>query len=105
MLNEEKIRETLSNIIDPELNLNLVEMGLIYNVSVIGAEVKVEMTLTTRGCPLHQFLAQQVEKALSQIEGVEKAQVKLVWDPPWHPKMMSPEAKRKIGFSDEMMDQ
>ncbi len=98
-LTEEKIKEQLKKVIDPEIGLSVVDLGLIYDIKVEGDKVHIKMTLTTPGCPLHQMLVRGVERAVAELEGVKDVQVELVWDPPWHPSMMSEEAKKKLGFA------
>ena len=87
-LQESTILETLSHVIDPEMGCNIVDLGLIYSVAITGAKVTVTMTLTTPGCPMHESIRWGVQTALLNLEGVDEAEVELVWDPPWHPSMM-----------------
>jgi metal-sulfur cluster biosynthetic enzyme len=89
MLDEAEIFEALRQVIDPELGCNIVDLGLIYNVEISGAKVTVAMTLTTPGCPMHECITQGAQNALLNLEGVQQAEVQLVWDPPWHPSMMT----------------
>ena len=87
-------------MIDPELNCNVVDLGLIYEVNVTDdGFVQVVMTLTTMGCPMGDSLVNGVETALDRIPGVRHVSVDLVWEPPWHPGMMSEAAKEYLGFS------
>ena len=88
-LNETAVLDALRQVIDPEIGANLVDLGLIYDVTITGAKVKVTMTLTTPGCPMHESLCSGVQVAVLNLEGVEDAAVELVWDPPWHPSMMT----------------
>jgi metal-sulfur cluster biosynthetic enzyme len=92
-LDEAAVLETLSQIIDPELGCNIVDLGLIYRVSVADGHVKVTMTLTTPGCPMHESITMGVKSALLSMEGVAGVEVELVWDPPWHPSLMSEQAR------------
>ena len=89
LLNEATVLAALRQVIDPELGCNLVDLGLIYDVAITGAKVKVTMTLTTPGCPMHESLCTGVQVALLNLEGVDDAEVELVWDPPWHPSVMT----------------
>lgn len=91
-LTEAEILNALSQVIDPELGQNIVDLGLIYSVEILGAKVLVRMTLTTPGCPMHESICWGVKCALLNLEGVEEAEVDLVWDPPWHPSMMRSES-------------
>ena len=87
-LAETDILETLRQVIDPEMGCNIVDLGLVYSVTITGAKVTVTMTLTTPGCPMHESIRWGVQNALLNLEGVDEAEVELVWDPPWHPSMM-----------------
>ena len=87
-LTEADVLVTLRQVIDPELGQNIVDLGLIYSVNIEGAKVSVTMTLTTPGCPMHESICWGVKCALLNLEGVDDAEVELVWDPPWHPSMM-----------------
>jgi metal-sulfur cluster biosynthetic enzyme len=89
-LTQEDIDTALRTVIDPELGFNLVDLGLIYGIEVQGSKVLVRMTLTTRGCPMHQTLIWGVRRALLNLDPIEEVDVQLVWDPPWHPSLMSP---------------
>jgi metal-sulfur cluster biosynthetic enzyme len=75
-------------IMDPELGLDIVTLGLIYEVTITGATAGVTMTLTTRGCPLHEIITTAAQDALCWLEGVEQVDLEIVWDPPWHPAMI-----------------
>lgn len=87
-LTETEILTALRQVIDPELGQNIVDLGLIYSVKIVGAKVWVSMTLTTPGCPMHESIGWGVKCALLNLAGVDDAEVELVWDPPWHPSMM-----------------
>ncbi len=90
-ITEAQVLEALKQVIDPELGINLVDLGLVYDVAIEGADVRVKMTLTTPGCPMHDSLVKGAERALRRVPGVVSAAVELVWDPPWSPNMISPE--------------
>jgi metal-sulfur cluster biosynthetic enzyme len=89
VLDESKVLEALRQVIDPELGCNLVDLGLIYDVKIEADTVQVTMTVTTPGCPMHDSLRLGVQNALLNLAGVKSAQVELVFDPPWHPSMMT----------------
>jgi metal-sulfur cluster biosynthetic enzyme len=89
ILDEPKILEALREVIDPELGCNLVDLGLIYDVKIDQGKVRVTMTVTTPGCPMHDSLREGVQNALLTLAGVSEAEVDLVFDPPWHPSMMT----------------
>jgi len=94
---EAAILETLRQVIDPELGCNIVDLGLIYGVTITGAKVAVVMTLTTPGCPMHESLRWGAQQALLNLEGVEAAEVAVVWEPPWHPLMMTEAGRAAAG--------
>jgi metal-sulfur cluster biosynthetic enzyme len=95
----EQIDSVLRGVIDPELGLNIVDLGLIYDVAVSATAVRVRMTLTTPGCPMHESLVEGVRRALLTLAGVSEIEVDLVWDPPWHPSMMNPETREQLGLA------
>ncbi len=99
MVTEEQVREALKGVIDPELGVNIVDLGLIYDIKVDGGGVVIEMTLTSPGCPLAPVIDQLVREAVSGL-GIGKIKVELVWDPPWMPAMMSEEVKAELGIED-----
>jgi metal-sulfur cluster biosynthetic enzyme len=88
-LTEQIVLEALRQVIDPELGCNIVDLGLIYGVEIIGGRVRVMMTLTTPGCPMHETISHGAQIVLLGLEGVTDAEVEVVWDPPWHPSMMT----------------
>lgn len=94
-LNEASIFEVLRQVIDPEINCNIVDLGLVYSVAITDGVVKVTMTLTTPGCPMHDSISWGVKNILSGLEGVKDVEVEVVWNPPWSPAMMT-EAGRMI---------
>jgi len=95
---EQDIYDAISTVIDPEVGFNLVEMGLIYDVKIEnGKDVKVEMTLSTPSCPLHEMLTNWTKEAAMKVDGVESVDIKLVFDPPWNPSMANDDVKKKLG--------
>lgn len=86
---ETSVFAALREVLDPELGMNIVDLGLVYHVAITGGEVRVTMTLTTAGCPLGESIRGGVEVALLNLAGVESALVELVFDPPWHPGMIT----------------
>tara|TARA_B100000315_G_scaffold79794_1_gene73140 strand:+ start:527 stop:838 length:312 start_codon:yes stop_codon:yes gene_type:complete len=95
----EVVMGALRQVYDPEIPVNIVDLGLIYDVQVNdGGEVYVQMTLTFPGCGMGPFIAQQAEWAVQEIEGVEEVQVEMVFDPPWSPNLISDEAKAQLGI-------
>ena len=97
ILNEALVLETLRLVIDPEIGCNIVDLGLIYSVAVVGGNVRVTMTLTTPGCPMHESIAVGVQQALLTLAGVTDAEVEVVWNPPWHPSMMTAMGRAATG--------
>ncbi len=82
------VLDALRWIVDPEIGLDIVTLGLIYGITIDGGTVRVTMTMTTPGCPLHDAITAAVYDALRWLEGVKSVEVELVWDPPWHPAMI-----------------
>ena len=98
MVSEKDVIESLKTVIDPEIGINIVDLGLIYEVEIKGSYVKVKMTLTMPGCPMSEYLVESAKDAVSKIKGLEKIEINLVFDPPWNPEKMSEDAKKKLGF-------
>lgn len=92
------VLQALTEVIDPELGVDVVNLGLVYAVTVTGAHARVRMTLTTPGCPLHASIEAQAEACVLRVPGIASAAVELVWDPPWTPMSMTDEGKRQLGF-------
>jgi len=96
---QEKIITALRKIHDPEISVNIYDLGLIYDINIdTDHHVKIDMTLTAPACPVAGTLPGQVEEAVRSVEGVSDAQVKLVWEPPWTQEKMSDEAKLELGI-------
>tara|TARA_Y100000591_G_C21436233_1_gene499338 strand:+ start:93 stop:392 length:300 start_codon:yes stop_codon:yes gene_type:complete len=95
---KEKIINEIKKIYDPEIPVNIYELGLIYDVLIHNKSVLVKMTLTTPNCPVAESLPNEVKESVMQVEGVEKAEVELVWDPPWDKSMMSEAAKLELNL-------
>lgn len=96
---EEACYEALSKVVDPELGLDVVSLGLVYTVVVEGGAVTVEMTMTSPGCPMSEQILFEANNELLKVQGIENARVNLVWSPPWTPEMMSLEAKMSLGLA------
>ena len=93
----EAVKDSLKQCMDPEVPLNIVEMGLIYGIDVAeNNDVNIKMTMTTQGCPLHETLVQDATRYVKKVPGVNNVNVDIVWDPPWSMDKMSEEAKIKI---------
>ncbi len=97
-IDEPAVWNALREVVDPEIGMNIVDLGLIYSIQIDGGRVSVTMTLTTPGCPMHESLARGVKIALLRLDAVQDANVEVVWDPPWSPAMMTPEARAQIGL-------
>lgn len=95
---ETKIKENLKKVYDPEIPINIVDLGLIYGLSWNGDDVVLRMTLTAPGCPVAGILAEEVKGAVEQVAGIKSATIDMVWDPPWSPERMSEFAKRQFGY-------
>jgi metal-sulfur cluster biosynthetic enzyme len=96
---DEQVREALKQVIDPEIGINIVDLGLVYETSVTDeGTVDVVMTLTSPGCPLGPVIHSEVNRALGDLDGVNAVAVNIVWSPPWRPEMMSEDAKLELGY-------
>ena len=90
--------EWLLTVLDPEIGINLVDLGLIYGLTSSGGHVKVTMTLTTPGCPMSDSMPPAVQRVLETLPGVKDVDVDLVWNPPWDPNRITDEGKRQLGW-------
>lgn len=99
-ITEEMVYSAIKAVIDPELGINIVDLGLIYSVDIEeDGRITITMTLTTPGCPLHASFAQEIERVLWQsIPDLTSVYVELVWDPPWNPIMISAEGRTALGI-------
>ena len=95
---KEKIIDEIKKIYDPELPVNIYDLGLIYDVQVNKKKVKIKMTLTTPNCPVAESLPKEVKEGAMQVEGIEDVDLELVWDPPWSKDMMSDAAKLELNL-------
>tara|TARA_Y100001970_G_scaffold169979_1_gene207752 strand:+ start:249 stop:548 length:300 start_codon:yes stop_codon:yes gene_type:complete len=99
MEKKEKIIEELRKIYDPELPVNIYELGLIYDITIENEKfAKIKMTLTTPNCPVAETLPNEVKEGAMQVDGIEDVDVQLVWDPPWNKDMMSESAKLEMNL-------
>jgi metal-sulfur cluster biosynthetic enzyme len=99
MVEETKVWDVLKTVYDPEIPVNVVDLGLVYNVAVTDATVRIDMTMTVRGCPMHGYMTNDAKEKLLQIPGITSAVVNLVWDPPWNPTMISDNGRKALGWS------
>ncbi len=96
---EERVREALKSVVDPELGINIVDLGLVYEVIVSeGGDVHIEYTLTTMGCPIGPLIEQQMQSFLASVPGIGRVEAEMVLRPAWSPEMMSEEAKAALGY-------
>ena len=98
METKNKIIEEIRKIYDPELPVNIYELGLIYDIKVVGRKAEIKMTLTTPNCPVAESLPKEVKDGVMQVEGIEDVDLELVWDPPWNKDMMSEAAKLEMNL-------
>ena len=94
----DEVTDALTNVIDPELGLDFVELGLIYGIEVDGGNVHVTFTLTSPGCPIGPQVSEQIDEFVSELEGVETVESSMVFSPAWTPDRMSEDAKFALGF-------
>ena len=94
----EEIVEVLKSIYDPEIPVDIYELGLIYDIKVEGRKAEIKMTLTTPNCPVAESMPKEVEDKVAEIPNVKSSKVNIVFDPPWDKEMMSEEAKLELGF-------
>ena len=96
---DEDVREALRQIVDPEIGINVVDLGLVYETNVDeNGLCSITMTLTSPGCPLSGYIGTAVESAVGELDGIKQVDVDIVWTPPWNPSMMSEEAKLELGL-------
>ena len=98
MVSEKLILTALKHVLDPEIGVNIVDLGLVYEVKVENGDVYIKMTMTTPGCPLHESISKGTEEAVRQLPGVENVKVDLVWEPAWTPERMSDWARKQLGW-------
>ncbi|MFL2673598.1 MAG: metal-sulfur cluster assembly factor [Dehalococcoidia bacterium] len=98
ILNKEKVIEALKEVYDPEIPVNIVDLGLIYEVDINNGEVDVKMTLTAAGCGMGPYIAQQAEWAISELDEVEDVNVDIVFEPPWDPEKITEDGKKLLGI-------
>ena len=97
MATDADIREALRQVIDPEIGVNIVDLGLVYRIEIDGGRIRVEMTMTSPACPLSQYLKDLVDSTIRRlIPSIQDVEIVLVWEPPWDPDMMSAGARRQL---------
>ena len=95
---KDDVMEALKDVFDPEIPVNVVDLGLVYDLNVEDGDVRVKMTLTFAGCGMGPYISQQAEWRLAEVEGVEDIEVEMVYDPPWTPDMITEEGKLQLGL-------
>jgi metal-sulfur cluster biosynthetic enzyme len=98
VVSEDQVKLALRRVKDPDLQLNIIDLGLVYGIHVDGAKVSVDMTLTSPGCPSGAEIMGDAEREIMTLPGVEKAEMKLVWAPFWTPEKMEPRVRAYLGF-------
>ena len=98
MVTKEDVTEALRGVEDPELGMDIVELGLLYDAEVEGPKVKVVHSLTSMGCPAGPMIQEDINRTAREVPGVEDVEIELTWDPPWTPERMSDDAKFILGF-------
>jgi len=96
IVTKEEVIEVLKTCYDPEIPINIIDLGLVYGVEVKEDRVHIKMTLTMPGCPMGELIIENVKRKVEAIEGVKEAKIELVWDPPWTPDRISEEAMKRI---------
>lgn len=98
-MTEEQIREILKKVIDPEIGINIVDLGLVYAVDINPEEIYIQITMTSPACPLHGVITRDIDKTLRQaFPDLGPMTIELVWEPPWSPEMISGAAKKQLGW-------
>ena len=100
MPTKDEVITVLKKCYDPEIPINIYDLGLVYNIDIDdpSGNIKVKMTLTAPGCPASAYMGSDVKRKIEQLPGVKEANVEIVWDPPWTPEMMSESAKKQFGW-------
>ena len=98
MVNEEIVRESLKGILDPELGLNIVDLGLVYDIEIQDGDVQVAFTLTAMGCPIGPMIGEQIQETVMALPGVKTVSAELTFNPPWDPSLMNEDLREELGF-------
>jgi metal-sulfur cluster biosynthetic enzyme len=98
MVTKEDVMKALKECLDPEIGVNVVDLGFIYEVKIDSKKVHIKMSLTTPACPLHSFIVQDIKNKVNELKDVEEVDVQLVWDPPWTVDRISEEVRKKLGI-------
>jgi metal-sulfur cluster biosynthetic enzyme len=98
MATQQEVYDVLKNCYDPEIPINIVDLGLIYDVKIEDSKVAVKMTLTARGCHMSTSISEDARQKIMSLPGITDATVEVVWDPPWNAEMITDEGKKKLGL-------
>ena len=98
MVTKEEILEHLKQVSDPEIGMDIVNLGLVYDMEINGDRVYIRMTMTAPTCPVTPWILSEAQRVVENMDGVEAADIELVWDPPWNPSMMTDEAKEALNM-------
>ncbi|MDP2632761.1 MAG: metal-sulfur cluster assembly factor [Candidatus Curtissbacteria bacterium] len=98
MVSQDQVLDKLRECIDPELGINIIDLGLVYSIDIESARINVLMTLTTPGCPLDSYFVQDITSKLKKLKGISDVSIELTFEPPWTPIKMSQESKDLLGF-------
>ncbi len=98
MVSQDQVIDKLRECIDPELGINIIDLGLVYSVNIESARINVLMTLTTPGCPLDSYFVRDITSKLKSLKGISDVSIELTFEPPWAPTKMSQESKDLLGF-------
>ena len=101
MPTQEEVYDALRTCYDPEIPVNIVDLGLVYDVQVCEKKVDVKMTLTAQGCSMGGYIASEAEQKILELPNVQEAKVEIVWEPSWDPSMMSAEARKTLGIAED----
>lgn len=96
LLDRKEVARVLKYVIDPEVGINIVDLGLVYDLRLEGDRADLVLTMTTPACPMSRYIMQQADMVLSRIRGIFEVDVRLVWDPPWSPAMIEPEVRERM---------
>ena len=97
-LTEDQVRLALRRVKDPEIGLNIVDLGLVYNIALEGADVQVDMSLTSPGCPAGPQILHEAEEQVRSVPGIGAVVINLIWSPPWTPERIEPRVRAYLGF-------
>ena len=98
VVTRDDVLEALKDVYDPEIPVNVVDLGLVYDVDVVENDVSIQMTLTFAGCGMGPYIAQQAEWRIAELENVEDVNVEMVFEPPWTPEMITEDGKKQLGL-------